>query len=397
MTQSPIEPPNNPNRPSAASPDRGPSRPLKFDEMVAVLVAFLTLGSVLFWGLTRSGADSIFNETLSSGRAAIGEVDEGRLPLALGGDGDVDDESLGAVVAPGDREERAVRRSARAELAERAEARRARAGIVRPESTGSMWDDFRTGAAGTAAGVAGIAATSGDAEALPDVEEAEPAEAEAPTPAEETPTATASEAATAEPNEPSDFSDVPDNYWAKPYIDGLSSRGLISGFVGGDFRPDEQVTRAQVANIVSRTFDLTANKDNLEFSDVSGDFWARESIGEVVRGGFMTGFPDETFQPNEPVTRAQALTTLVTGLGIEPPNNVQPTIERYTDKGTIPEWATEKVAAATTGNLVVNYPQVDQINADEPTTRAELSAMIYQALAKEGIVDPIESEYLVKP
>lgn len=368
--------------------------------MVAVLVAFLTLGSVLFWGLARGGTDSLLNRTLASeGGAANEALGEARSPLLFGGDGDeAEDET--AVTVPDEPEEvREVRRSARAELAERAEARRERAGIARAD--GNMWDDFRTGAAGTAAGVAGVAATAGGAEALPEEEAAtEPAEAEteAATPAEEeTPAATASEAALADPNEPSDFSDVPDNYWAKPYIDGLSSRGLISGFVGGEFRPDEQVTRAQVANIVSRTFDLTANKDNLEFSDVDSEFWARESIGEVVKGGFMTGFPDETFKPNDPVTRAQALTTFVTGLGIEPPNNVQPTIERYTDKESIPEWATEKVAAATAGNLVVNYPQIDQINASEPTTRAELSAMIYQALAKQGAVEPIDSEYEVKP
>ena len=223
-------------------------------------------------------------------------------------------------------------------------------------------------------------------------------ESEAAKPAEEaTPQVAASEAASAPAKDPIGFADVPDTYWAKPFIDGLSSRGLISGFDSGDFRPDEQVTRAQVANIVSRTFELTADKENLEFSDVAGDYWARESIGEVVKGGFMTGFPGDVFKPDEPVTRAQALTTLVTGLGIKPPNNVQPTLARYTDANTIPKWATEKVAAATAGSLVVNYPKPDQINAAQPATRADLSAMIYQALVEQGVVDPVASQYVVKP
>ncbi|MEL7052124.1 MAG: S-layer protein, partial [Cyanobacteria bacterium J06588_5] len=63
----------------------------------------------------------------------------------------------------------------------------------------------------------------------------------------------------------------------------------------------------------------------------------------------------------------------------------------------VPNWANEKVAAATAGSLVVNHPNVAELNPEEPTTRAELSAMIYQALVREGIVDPIESEYVVKP
>lgn len=389
MTQSPIEPPNNPDRRPEERPGASTSSPLGFDEMVAVLVAFLSLGSVLFWGLTRGGADSIFSDSLANGRSAVEEV---RPPIEFGSGNDTAEgpsSNAGAVI-PRNADAEKVRPSARAELAERATARRERAGIGRTDSSGNLWSDYRAGAVGTAAGVAGAAATTSGAEALPETETDQPAD-------EVIPPVTASAGALAPAKDPIGFADVPDTYWAKPYIDGLSSRGLISGFDSGDFRPDEQVTRAQVANIVSRTFALTSNKANLEFSDVANDYWARESIGEVVKGGFMTGFPGDVFKPDEPLTRAQALTALVTGLGIEPPNNVQPTLSRYTDANSIPNWATEKVAAATTGDLVVNYPNLDQINAARPTTRAELSAMIYQALASQGAVEPIESEYQVKP
>jgi hypothetical protein len=111
----------------------------------------------------------------------------------------------------------------------------------------------------------------------------------------------------------------------------------------------------------------------------------------------MTGFPNDTFQPNLPVTRTQALTTLVTGLGIETPQNIQAALSRYTDANAIPQWANEKMAAATAGSLVVNYPDPAQLKPSEPTTRAELSALIYQALVREGVVEPIESEYVIKP
>lgn len=321
----------------------------------------------------------MFSEPTANGRTGVGEV---RPPIAFG----AGDDSKGAVAVPLDKDGKVVRPSARAELAERAALRREREGVVRNRATGSVWNDFRAGAAGTAAGVAGVAATSGEAEALP---ETEANKVISPV--------VVSKEASAPTQEAIGFSDVPATYWAKPYIDSLSSRGLIAGFDNGTFRPDEPVTRAQVANIVSKTFDLTADKKNLEFSDVDSKYWARESIDEVVKGGFMAGFPGGVFKPNEPVTRAQALTTLVTGLGIAPPTNVQPTLSRYTDAATIPKWATDKVAAATAGSLVVNYPKLDQIKANQSTTRAELSAIIYQALAREGVVEPVESEYVVKP
>ncbi len=377
VTQSPIEPPNDPR--GSEPPTTGPRRPLSFDEMVAVGVAFLSIGSVLFWGLTQGG--------INLGESLVGL--DAPLTAATGSQLSPDseeevDEAIaaadGIANAAGDIEE--LPRSARRELAARATARRESLSRRRDRSI------LGTAAAGTAAGVAGAAATEGLAadEVIPDVNTAA-------TPTGVVPSA----AATADPQDAINFNDVPDNYWAKPYIDALSSRGLTSGFEDGLFRPDQPVTRAQIANIVSRAFDLREDKETLAFSDVSDDYWAREPIEEVVRGGFMTGFPDDTFAPDIPVTRTQSLTTLVSGLGIEPPNNVQASLDRYTDADAIPNWADGKIAAATAGNLVINYPNIDQLKPTEPTTRAELAAFIYQALVETGAVEPIDSEYLVEP
>ncbi|NJM96383.1 MAG: S-layer homology domain-containing protein [Phormidesmis sp. RL_2_1] len=406
MTQSPIEPPNDPRRSDARPPTPpaiGPSRPLTFDEMVALLVAFLSLGSVLFWGLSRNQMSFLNNSLVSisppvaSSEVAPESLPESSFDTATDGS-DLPDPSISArgegVTAP---------LSAREELAARTAERR------RGASPRRLWDDMRAGVASAAAGIAGVAATSEEAEALPDAGTTVPGttvpgttvpgtvDQTAPPAAAPSSTLTLSEAATATPQAALRFDDVPDNYWAKPYIDALTSRGLMSGFAEGDFQPEQAVTRAQIATVVANTFDLTAEKENLEFSDVQGDYWARESIGEVVKGGFMTGFPNGTFEPNTPVTRAQAFTTLVTGLKVATPNNVQAALSRYTDANAIPNWANEKVAAATASSFVVNYPNLEQLNPNKPTTRAELAVMIYQALVKEGAVEPMASDYVVKP
>lgn len=422
MTQSPTPPPNDPRQDdtSPTSPARtGPLRPLAFDEMVALFVAFLSLGGVLLWGLTR-GNFSLLNESsaMLPGTAVTEPDTSNTEPDELLGQADTDTPSVAAAPPVASAEIDAdgnPNGSALSELSARAAARRERLASRQP-----IWEDVRDGMVGTAAGVAGASAVADGATAanpeadnpeleqpedtLPAVTEPEASGSEVPSseaPSGATPAdgiaAVPSAAASAEPQEAIVFDDVPDDYWAKPYIDALSSRGLISGYQDGSFKPDAEVTRAQTANIVSRTFDLTADKEDIVFTDVSENFWARESIGEVVKGGFMTGFPDDTFKPGSPVTRAQALTTLVTGLNVETPTNVQASLDRYTDANEIPNWANEKVAAATAGNLVVNHPSIAELNPTEPTTRAELSAMIYQALVKEGILEPIESEYVVKP
>ncbi|MGD1896932.1 MAG: S-layer homology domain-containing protein [Phormidesmis sp.] len=398
MTQSPIPPENN-NDERRNTPATGPLRPLEFDEMVALFVAFLSLGGVLFWGLTRSNA-SLFSDTplLSGPVLTEPRADE---PEALTDAGTEEslqaDSALNPAAALAD-EDDPEDVSAVSQLSARAAARRERLAARKP-----IWEDMRDGMVGAAAGVAGVTATTDSATAALDADstdaaiETEPPAAETEVPDIGAIIPTPSEAATAPPQDAIVFNDVPEDHWAVSYIDALSSRDLISGYDDGTFKPDQPVTRSQIANIVSRTFDLTADKETLEFTDVAADYWARESIGEVVRGGFMTGFPNDEFQPNQPVTRAQALTTLVTGLGIEAPTNVQATLDRYDDANAIPNWANEKMAAATAGSLVVNYPAVAQLNPTQPTTRAELAAMIYQALVREDIVDAVESEYVVKP
>lgn len=412
VTQSPTPPPNDPrrsdegrSRPAAT----GPLRPLEFDEMVALFVAFLSLGGVLFWGLSRGDMSLLSGGGLTTGPVAVAPRADDESPLGSNGITDAgaasEAESSGDTAAADDTEAATIagNGSAVSELSAQAAARRERLATRKP-----IWEDVRDGMAGAAAGVTGAAITAdaADADAADtDVEEpiaaasdtAESSEAAEEGEVPDIAAAIPSKAATDAPKEALAFNDVADDYWAKPYIDALSSRGLITGFEDGSFKPDAEITRAQTANIVSRTFDLTADKENLEFSDVSSDYWARESIGEVVRGGFMTGFPDDTFDPGAAVTRAQALTTLVTGLGIESPTNIQASLDRYTDANEIPNWANEKMAAATTGSLVVNHPEITQLNPTGATTRAELSAMIYQALVREGVVDPIESTYVVKP
>jgi hypothetical protein len=393
VTQSPIEPPNDPRR--SEPPVTGPSRPLTFDEMIAVLVAFLSLGSVLFWGMSRGNMNLLGDLAMSNPPV----VATGENPSAAGDRLETSAErgEAGAIagVAP-ESNTAAPELSAREQLAAQAAARRARAA----ENPRGLWDDIRAGMAGAAAGVAGVAATpdavNGAAEP-PTESPTEPPTESSAAPAVTTAAVPLSAAATAPPKDALRFEDVPDNYWAKPYIDALSSRELISGFEDGSFKPDQPVTRAQIANIVSRTFDLSAEKESIAFSDVQGTYWAKDSIDEVVKGGFMTGFPKNIFQPNSPVTRAQAFATLATGLELETPGNVQAVLARYTDTGAIPVWAKDKTAAATAGSLVVNYPNLDQLKPGQPTTRAELSALIYQALVNQGAVEPIESQYLVKP
>jgi parallel beta-helix repeat protein len=196
------------------------------------------------------------------------------------------------------------------------------------------------------------------------------------------------------PGQTTGFKDVPAGYWAKGYIEALASQNIIAGFPDGSFKPNEPVTRAQFATIITKALTPPAKRTAIEFGDVSRNFWAYAAIQSAYRSQFVAGYPDGTFKPQQQIPRVQALVSLANGLGLTANN--QTVLSFYTDAGQIPNYAVNSVAAATTRQLVINYPTVKQLEPNREATRAEVAAFVYQALVNAGRAPVIPSPYLVK-
>jgi S-layer homology domain len=190
------------------------------------------------------------------------------------------------------------------------------------------------------------------------------------------------------------FTDVTSNYWANGFIQELSNRGVIKGFTDGTFRPNDIVTRAQFASMISG-FDTANVRSAVAFPDVPSSFWANNAIRTAYQKGFMSGFPNGTFSPNQQIPRAQALVSLANGLGYTTNGNVDSVLNFYSDSTSIPDYARTSIAAATTKSMVVNFPTVTQLNPNRSMTRAEAAALIYQALQSQNKVPAIASAYIV--
>ncbi|MEH2054908.1 MAG: DUF1565 domain-containing protein [Nostoc sp.] len=189
------------------------------------------------------------------------------------------------------------------------------------------------------------------------------------------------------------FKDVPTNFWAKSYIEALASQNIIAGFPDGSFKPNEPVTRAQFATIVTKALKPAAKRPVIKFKDVATNFWAYAAIQSAYQSQFVSGYPDGTFKPQQQIQRVQALVALANGLGLT--TNNQNVLNFYTDAAQIPNYAIAPVAAATARQLVINYPTVKQLNPSREATRAEVAAFVYQALVSAGRAQPIPSSYLV--
>lgn len=180
------------------------------------------------------------------------------------------------------------------------------------------------------------------------------------------------------------FSDVSSDYWAQPYIERLATEEIIAGFPNGTFQPEQPVTRAQFAAIVRQAFNQNRTRSAPSFGDVPANYWATQAIADAYAQGFMSGYPNGTFQPEQQIPRVQAIVSLANGLGFAPNSPVDQVLNTYRDASQIPDYAESPVAAATENDLVVSYPDVNRLAPQSVTTRAEVAAFIYQALVAQG-------------
>ena len=130
-----------------------------------------------------------------------------------------------------------------------------------------------------------------------------------------------------------------------------------------------KVTRAQFAALVSASFPgLKATRSLSRFQDVPANFWAAQAIRQAQTKGFVTGFPDGTFRPNAPMTRVQAIVALVNGLGDRfiASKGQSESLLVYSDRAQVPSYAIEAVAAATERQMVVSYPDPYTLRPLEP-------------------------------
>jgi hypothetical protein len=114
----------------------------------------------------------------------------------------------------------------------------------------------------------------------------------------------------------SDFSDVKDTeYYSEP-VNVLSGLGVIAGFPDGTFKPGDNVTRAQMATMITAALGIPVKGSGATgFSDVPASHWASGYIAYAVSVGFVAGYPDGTFKPENPVSYNEALTMIVAALG----------------------------------------------------------------------------------
>jgi RHS repeat-associated protein len=174
-----------------------------------------------------------------------------------------------------------------------------------------------------------------------------------------------------------DMSDT-SGHWAEVHIKRWINDGLITGYPDGQFKPDNSITRAEMAALVNRAFDIPKNDSRNIFSDVKPSDWFYDDVLSGQAAGYISGYTDGTFKPNKPITRQEAASLIMKLLNLEPGN--ANAINAFIDKQSIDEWAKPGVNAVITHGLMGGFPD-KTFGPRKNITRAETVVTLDKALS----------------
>ncbi|MEQ8201141.1 MAG: S-layer homology domain-containing protein [Syntrophomonadaceae bacterium] len=142
-------------------------------------------------------------------------------------------------------------------------------------------------------------------------------------------------------------------HWAQAQIQAMIEKGFASGYPDGSFQPERIVTRAEFMSMVNRTFNFTATVP-INFSDVKPGDWYYDDVAKAVAAGYITGFGDGTMRPNQPITRQEMAVIAVQLLKLDT-TDLTP-LDKFIDKANIPVWSQGAIAAMVKASYLNGLP-----------------------------------------
>ncbi len=189
---------------------------------------------------------------------------------------------------------------------------------------------------------------------------------------------------------PVEFSDVA-SHWAKASINNMGSRVVVNGVGNNNYDPDRSITRAEMASIMVKALGLEPGTGTNCFGDVSSSAWYCGYIETASSYGIIKGYSENTFGPNDTITREQAMAMIaramkITGLNVSlTDSETSSLLAGYTDCASAADYAKGSIAACLKTGIVSGTSKVT-ISPKDDVTRAEVAAMVERLLQKSGLI-----------
>jgi ribosomal protein L27 len=169
-------------------------------------------------------------------------------------------------------------------------------------------------------------------------------------------------------------------------IERVVTAKLMTNFSDGNFYAEKLMSRAELATIMVKTFGLdkrNLSSEDVEVADVRSSHWAYKNIQTVLKTGIMRGYRGNLFFPNQRVTRAEGLAIFAQAYGVFQfsDDTVAEILSQYSDKESIPSWAKKAVATVITEGFIDSWqPQLSPL---KPMTRGDMAYVLSQYLERQ--------------
>lgn len=141
-------------------------------------------------------------------------------------------------------------------------------------------------------------------------------------------------------------------HWAQVTIQSWMDKGLIKGYPDGTFKPDQNVTRAEFMTLANRAFGYSAVVP-ITYTDVKAGSWYAPEVAKAKGAGYISGYPDGTMKPENPITREEVATIVARIKNLTSAANAA---DKYTDATKIGSWSKGQVGAVTSAQIMQGYP-----------------------------------------
>ncbi|GAB6180242.1 hypothetical protein JCM14036_15610 [Desulfotomaculum defluvii] len=156
-------------------------------------------------------------------------------------------------------------------------------------------------------------------------------------------------------------------HWAEKQISDWVQSGLAKGYEDGKFKPENNITRAEFMALVNRSFGFTKAIE-VNFLDVNANDWFAGDIAKAMAAGYIGGYQDGTMKPNNQITRQEVASIIARLLQLDASTNIN--INNFKDAKDMPQWSRNAIGAVTANGYMGGY--ADQtFKPIKPITRAE--------------------------
>ncbi|TDG00528.1 S-layer homology domain-containing protein [Paenibacillus piri] len=174
------------------------------------------------------------------------------------------------------------------------------------------------------------------------------------------------------------------NHWAKADIERMANKYIVQGVSKDAFQPDQAVSRAEFAVLITRTLGLSpTGSSKIKWSDVRPDDWFEGQVYAAAEVGIITGYDDQTFGPNQPISRQEMAVMIYRAMKFAGFDDSSKTAQAvaFADENLIPSWAKEAVAIMA-GNGIVDGVASGKYDPAATATRAQSAVILNRMLAK---------------